>query len=104
MLCRRSANFLADVQHIDTANLLVRAMTSMIVAYDATCCLQKIGGPDLAVRESVAGQRLRADFDAVARFVRWYVSSVADNYGIEKVFVQVVDIFNDTVTHRGGDA
>ena len=75
-----------------------------MIAYGPTCCLQKIGGPDLAVRESVAGQRLRADFDVVARFVRSYVSSVADNYATEKVFVQMVDLVNHAVMHRGGDA
>ena len=35
--------------------------------------------------------------------MRWHVSAVADDYGIEKVLMKVVDVFDDAVLHGGGD-
>ena len=49
-------------------------------------------------------ERLRKNLAAVAWLGRHHVMASGDMNGIPKVFVEVVDIFDDSIVQRAGDA
>src|SRR5204863_6084595 len=59
--------------------------------------------PAWAVREGVLGQRLWADFDAVAGCRRREVPASDNPYRVDEMLVQVIDELADAVVERGSD-
>src|SRR5262245_18223614 len=56
--------------------------------------------PGLPTWKLIVIKRLSLHFNAVAR-VHWrHVSAILDSHGIDKVFMQVIDIFRDAVLER----
>src|ERR1700743_3221287 len=86
-----------------TQDLLVNDTTSMIITVAPTHGLMRTSGPDLTVWKGKSSQGLRINFDTISRPLWRHVSTLTDHYRIEKMFVQMVDIFDDAVLHGRGD-
>src|ERR1700712_5664739 len=59
--------------------------------------------PHRPVRVLIALKRFGGHFDAVTGALWWHVAPTADYHRIEKVFVQMVDVFQYTVLERSAD-
>lgn len=55
------------------------------------------GSPLFAVRKTESGQRLGKDFNTVSGVLWHKIMSAMNPDGIEKVFVQMADVFEDTI-------
>jgi len=59
--------------------------------------------PRRAVRKLVVSKRLRFHLDAVTRIERRRVITMLHYYGKDEVFVQMIDVLNDSILKRSTD-